>query len=39
MDNWVPMHDNMEPAEHDKSLRRKEAQSPAVVLEMVQFVT
>lgn len=38
-DDWVPMDDNMEPAELEKSLRRKEAQSRAVVLEMVRVLT
>lgn len=34
-DDWVPMDETMDPEELEKSLRQKEAQSRAVVLEMV----
>ncbi|KAI5065250.1 hypothetical protein GOP47_0019945 [Adiantum capillus-veneris] len=34
-DDWVPMDEQMDPQELDKSLRRKEAHSRAVVLEMI----
>lgn len=34
-DDWVPMDDNMDAEELERSMRRKEAQSRAVVLEMV----
>ncbi|MCO5555102.1 hypothetical protein L7F22_008643 [Adiantum nelumboides] len=34
-DDWVPMDQQMEPEELDNSLRRKEAHSRAVVLEMI----
>lgn len=34
-DDWIPMDETMDPEEIEKSLRKKEAQSRAVVLEMV----
>ncbi|GLJ53270.1 hypothetical protein SUGI_1135250 [Cryptomeria japonica] len=34
-DDWIPMDEQQDPEELEKSLRRKEAQSRAVVLEMV----
>lgn len=34
-DDWVPMDEQLDPEELEKSLRRKEAESRAVVLEMV----
>ncbi|OAE25904.1 hypothetical protein AXG93_2820s1020 [Marchantia polymorpha subsp. ruderalis] len=34
-DDWVPMDEMMDPEELDKSLRKKEAHSRAVVLEMI----
>ncbi|KAL2650997.1 hypothetical protein R1flu_019125 [Riccia fluitans] len=34
-DDWVPMDELMDPEEVDKSLRKKEAHSQAVVLEMI----
>lgn len=34
-DDWVPMDETMDPEEIEKSLRKKEAESRAVVLEMV----
>ncbi|KAH7435346.1 hypothetical protein KP509_06G061200 [Ceratopteris richardii] len=34
-DDWVPLDEKMAPEELDKSLRRKEAHSRAVVLEMI----
>lgn len=34
-DDWVPMDETMDPEELEKSLRKKEAQSRAVVLEMI----
>lgn len=34
-DDWVPMDEQLDSEELDKSLRRKEAHSRAVVLEMV----
>lgn len=36
-DDWVPMDETMDPEELEKSLRKKEAQSRAVVLEMVRL--
>lgn len=36
-DDWVPMDQLIDPEELDITLRRKEAQSRAVVLEMVWY--